>query len=197
MFDQSMTGAGRFAQCVAALHQNDENLEVVVLSEDVKPDMSLRYYHVPLSRKSSRRVVAYWYKSRDYADTIRDVISRVNIDVIFFNDAWLAYHWMRSDRHIPTIVFIHDDNAMRLREGNMTAFPGLFLRRKMESFVVRSVEKILTNSEYMRSALIRAYQVSHERIAKLRLAFTDYSSIPFIFNHIDERRVIRVLFWRR
>ncbi len=193
MFEHAMTGAGRFAQCVAKLPEYYPDVEVSILSEDIPESRESGYYRVTLSNGATSRYSAYWYKSADYAGEIGRWIETLQPDVIFFNDAWLAYHWLNFPQHGPVAVFLHDDNAIRIWGNAVAAIPGLVIRRWMERHVIRRSTCVLTNASYLQHLISRVYSNSGKTHV-IPLAFTDYSKLQSTVQNIDPGQPVRLLF---
>lgn len=194
MFDHAMTGSGRFAQCVPTLSEIDPEISVAVLSEDVEYNPDLQRYKVKLSTSPAQWLTAYWSKSRNYANAIEALLKSQHFDLIFFNDAWLAYHWLKRQNTIPVITAVRDDNALQLQRNPITAIPGLAMRRKIERAACRLSTGVITNSVFMANALTSGYTLDSTKVHVLHPVYTDYAKIDGAILPISENEPVKVLF---
>lgn len=194
MFDHAMTGSGRFAQSVPALSESEHEISVSVLSEDVENNPGLQRYKVKLSTSPAQWFTAYRNKSRDYSNAIEALQKSQHFDLIFFNEAWLGYHWLKSRNTIPVVTSVRDDNAMQFQQGSIAAIPGLAIRRKMERSACRLSSRIITNSDFMATALTLEYALDRAKVHVLHPVYTDYTKIDGTILPISEKGLVNVLF---
>lgn len=176
-YGHAASGSGRFAQLVGSLGHYYPEIIVEVLSEDIGMWKQPKTHQVRLSALSKWRILGYWYKSRDYAQTLHYLLSDQVFDIIFFNDAWLACHALELCRNVATIVSIRDDNAIYRTDNPIPAIPGLMVRRWMERRVLRCTNLVLTNSEYMCKVIGKKYGVERKKLHIISPGYVDRAGL--------------------
>ncbi|MDX1477012.1 MAG: glycosyltransferase family 4 protein [Saprospiraceae bacterium] len=184
------TGAGRFAQALLALEKKPD-IRIVVVSEDIDHQPERWRFRVELPD----RPTGYAQKSRYYASMIGQVTAALPVDVVLFNNAWLARAWLQQNpAYPPVLAGVRDDNAVHAFDNALGAIPRMIERKRIEQAACRALEFLFTNSLYLADALTTHYRIDRSRISVLPPAYMDYASLRANPRPLIKGEPVRVLF---
>ncbi len=193
VFEVVENGPVKFANLLLQINRLYPEHEVRILTEDISTARTF-VHQVPLAthwRKSPlSQLVRMWVYHRE-AMRLR---AEFPFDVLVYNNAlvglWSAY------RFTPTVGMINDDN-------NLTAsWQWQFLFQSVKRFVFRWCEKrmaraahtVIVNSDYLKTAVQKAYGISPEKLHRLYKAIEAPAAHSFPNQTIDPAKPIRILF---
>jgi glycosyltransferase involved in cell wall biosynthesis len=119
-------------------------------------------------------------------------------DMILLNDIWLGYGILpllkTQSRLMAIIAFMHDDST--LNHSTSATMSGRNLgfrfRAALEKPVIRNLDAVLTNSDYMRVRLRAVYPDTPAH--QLNLTGMNYREVDFRPGQINPIRTVRILF---
>jgi len=192
------TGAAGVARMIGNWPQYNQKRIVCILSEDCE-DINEKQYKCPMDVLSTIPIVNYYFKSRKYKRGLKQLLRERHFDVIIYHNAWLAYGARQMFRklqlHTAIIAFIHDDNTLDMPDGFIpgNAAFGYLVRWFMERAVVPRLDRVLTNSEYLKGRVEETFHLKNT-VRKLYYTAHDYPELSFRSKTIDPTKPVRILF---
>jgi len=199
-FNSTHNGAGQFAQHIFQLN-NENNIDLRILSEDLfesNETATNKKYFLNLSNTNFTRGLELKQRAKYYQDKALEIYNKFAFDVIFFNNAVLG---LNSKDKFPTAVkrmgFIHDDNYINFSWNNFTLskkWAYRHLQRRFEKNAIQELDKVLTNSNYLKGLVSREYAVSKNRLAQLYVS-VNFQNLNFVHDQkIKKAEPIKILF---
>lgn len=194
-FDHPATGSGGVARMIAAMANGNFSIDIV--SEDVA-DVSPGLKQSSVFEKWP--FLVYSLKSKRYWRVISEKMKTTSYDVLFFNDIWLAHgasaFLKDQTRKEAVVAFMHDDNTLdpsgtKVLSGRWLSFQS---RAICEKRVIRYLDAVLTNSEYLKGMFLKQYPGT--RCYRLYYTAMDYRHMPYQPKQIDPKGPIKVLFMK-
>lgn len=195
-FERVVTGSAGVARAISEWTGMNSDHDIYILSEDC--EVSQRSYKCGLNIGSKIPVLTYYFKSRSYWNCLKDLLREQHFDVIIYHDIWLAYgarEFLRDEKRKEAIVaFMHDDSTLEMSD--LKLFSGRWLSFRMRAYledrVIRHLDAVLTNSNYMLSLL--NMQFPGIPVYRLYYAAMNYQEMIFQPKQRDYEKAVRVLF---
>ncbi|MDA9773418.1 glycosyltransferase [Saprospiraceae bacterium] len=178
--DHAQTGAAIFAQLFLSWAE-DRGISVDIISSE----KSVRAY-IPLVRNnriySRIPVLQNYHRSYIYYKTVQNQLAKNEYDFIFFNSVTESLHTSKLIKDIPVFAFQHDENFMNDYKKNPSLKRKIYRNamRKHERSASQFLDKILTNSRFMKSQIETIYEIH-----PLKVGYTYFR--PYDLEHGNDK----------
>lgn len=167
-FENITNGPAKFANLILGINQLSWNVEVRVLTEDIRHPIPGMVYKQSLFIPGVFRLLGQVFRMFQYHRRAMEIKKDYNFDVLIYNNAYVGL-WS-AIRYKNTIGFINDDNnaGVSLRQFLLHSKQIKFhIFKLFERLTCIFSKRIVVNSDYMSSRISAVYPSSADKIFRL------------------------------
>lgn len=157
--DQVQTGSAIFAQLVIEwAERNDIELDIISSEKSERRTIPLVKHNRLFAVMP---VLQIYHRSYIYYKTVQSILKEKDYDYVFFNSVVESLHSAKLIKNTPVRAMLHDENFMCDYKVNPSLKRRLYRKvmHKQEKKACQFLDKILTNSKYMKSQIESIYDM--------------------------------------
>ena len=193
--DQAQTGSAIFAQLFLDWAATRDILVDIISSEksskrDIIPLVSHNWIFTKLP------ILNQYHRSYIFYKTVSEVLKSSDYDYIFFNSVVESLHTSRFIKDISVFAFLHDENFMNDYKKDASWKRKIYRNsiKKLENKAANLLDKVLTNSKYMKLQIERVYQLHPLKVEYFHFRSFDLNCEKKDFDCLSSKKEIRILF---
>lgn len=174
----------------------EEGNQVKVLTEDCSKSEEL-IYKVDLTFAKYFPKIGMVARILDYYFAAKRIKKVYDYDVIIFNHALIGLVTSRLQKDAKVIGMINDSNSLDLKiswDIDLKYQLRHFIFRRFEKMAVKSLNKIIANSNYIKNRIQDEYACPSSKVERLYKAISIKNIQPLIVKRIDKTTTINILF---
>lgn len=197
-FEKVTHGPAKFAQLLLFMEDLYPDIEIRLLSRGITNEVAEKKYKIVGWYPRGIGIFWEYFDNGKYLRRIKKIKEIWRPDIILFVDVILGYltaKYLGND--IVTIGLINDDEYLRNSIRRISFSKEWFIKwksRLLEQLAIKSVTKVITNSNYLSQEVCKLYEVDPQKVTRVYKSI-QIEKFPFVERKkIDLSTEIRILF---